>query len=319
VTGRVPSQPIQSYDLFEVEPWTIGNLLPSTVQPGESFRPLYEQAIAPVRDLVEIHEGNIATTWRPGGPIELLFIDLAKCPEVNDFLVQTLFPCLIPGTSILIQQDYLYADWNAWIHISMESLDPYFDQLTDTGSGSVVYALRQAIPPEAIAAATVTAMAAEAKQAAMSRARARWGGRQREMLRRSHARYLCGPVWFTGLDRDGHERVLRREIELDLDRLRTHARGRAAAIREVDALAERLAATPFEQPGRPVCCPARSVGGSARGASGCGRHSGGLREFRQREHQVIERTGRDDGRCRPVLRVALIDPAALERRITIVA
>ncbi|HLY55018.1 MAG TPA: hypothetical protein VKS60_05645, partial [Stellaceae bacterium] len=144
--GR-PAPVVHSYDLFEVGGMTRGARLPAHLKPGDSFRPVFEANIRPYRDRVEIHEGDIrAETWS-GGPIEILFIDCAKSPDIGDAIVERFFPHLIPGVSIVVQQDYLYPSWNAWLHIAMEALSPYFEILTDCGIDSVAFRNTAAIPP----------------------------------------------------------------------------------------------------------------------------------------------------------------------------
>ena len=89
--GRAPTHKIQTYDLFAAEAWTIGRFLPEHMQPGESFRALFDAAVARYRDLVDVHQGDITTTVWPGWPVEILFIDCAKVPSVNDFIARIFF------------------------------------------------------------------------------------------------------------------------------------------------------------------------------------------------------------------------------------
>ncbi len=98
---------------------------------GVSTRPFYEQAIASVASFVTVHEGDIVTTeWPATHPIEILFIDVAKTWEINDFLLHTFFPRLIPGVSTVIQQDYHWPH-TPWLSITMELLK---DHVTYLGS-----------------------------------------------------------------------------------------------------------------------------------------------------------------------------------------
>jgi hypothetical protein len=238
-----PSHPIQTYDLFAVEAWTIGTLLPHHMRAGDSFRALFNRNLAGYRDLIEVHQGDITTMAWPGWPVEILFVDCAKVPIVNDFIVRTFFPRFIPGVSIVIQQDYIFDSWNAWIHLTMERLSDYFEILTDTGFGSVVYLNTREIPPAEIAAATVYRMAAEEKIRLLDRARRRFAGVQAIMLQRSHASYLCGPVWCTGCDAAGHLAAFARIADAELERLRPIADANLAA--DIDELGRALA-----EPGR---------------------------------------------------------------------
>ncbi len=239
---RSLSMPIQSYDLFAAEAWSIGRLLPADMQPRQSFRALFEKNIASVRDLVEVHEGDITATEWCGSPVELLFIDCAKTVTVSDFIVRTFFPRLIPGVSVVIQQDYIFQAWNAWIHIAMERLAPYFEILTDTFRNSVAFLNTAPIPAAEIERALVTTMPAAEKLELMARARRRFGRRILPMLRRSHGSYISGKAWFTGHDQAGHRAVLHRLASQDIERLRRAAAGDPEALALLDKLRDRLEA-----------------------------------------------------------------------------
>jgi len=132
---------IHSYDLFKVEPWTIGVYFEKDIPAGSSFLEEYKRLIGHCENLVQIHEGNIlAETW-DNGEIEILFIDIAKHWKVNDHIVKTFFSSLVPGHSIVIQQDYLYTEWNGWIPVTMEYLADYFsiiDVISEADTGRII-------------------------------------------------------------------------------------------------------------------------------------------------------------------------------------
>ena len=150
------------------------------------------------------------------------------------------FPRLIPGTSIVVQQDYLFDSWNAWLHLTMERLSEYFEILTDTGLGSVVYLNMRAIPEAEIAAAAVGQMSAAEKLRLLEHARHRFTGHQALMLERSHASYLRGPAWCTGVDVEGHLAAFVRVVDAELVRLRPLAEPDLAD--EIDELRRALGA-----------------------------------------------------------------------------
>ena len=52
---------------------------------------------------------------------QVLFIDVAKTWRINDVVIAQFFPKLIPGHSIIIQQDYMWG-FGPWIHITMALL-----------------------------------------------------------------------------------------------------------------------------------------------------------------------------------------------------
>src|SRR5262245_7828581 len=90
---------IHSYDYFVAD-----HFAPQFIQgvpEGASTRPYYESVIAPVAEHVAVHEGDITTfPWRRDTPIEILFIDVAKSWETNDFLLQQFFPQLTVGSYV---------------------------------------------------------------------------------------------------------------------------------------------------------------------------------------------------------------------------
>jgi len=204
-TGCQIQTKIHSYDLFQAEEWTIGNFLPLSFIPGQSFQDLFNDNIREVADLVEIHAGDITSKSWTGGPIELLFVDCAKHWQVSDFITAHFFPSLIPGHSIVVQQDYIWDCWNAWIHITMEYYADYFRRLTCTPVASVVFLYEREIPR--LHPNLVGAMDADTKVQLMKRARGRFSLPQSDYLERSHRHYITGPVWTNGVDAEGHRRV----------------------------------------------------------------------------------------------------------------
>ena len=137
---------IDVFDLFEVEPYMADLYFTDRgISPGESFRPLFDQNTAHVSDLLRVHGGDITQFGWDGDPIEILFIDIAKSWALNDFLVAEFFPCLIPGRSIVIQQDFVFAVC-PWVILTMEMLAPYFEPVAFAEYCSVVYLCRRAVP-----------------------------------------------------------------------------------------------------------------------------------------------------------------------------
>jgi predicted O-methyltransferase YrrM len=148
--GRVPDKAgrISSYDLFEYWPYMRG-LFPDEPEPaqGESLLPRYLANIAPWRDLVEVHPGDIKQYAWTGGPIEILFIDLAKAWSIQAHLLREFFPHLIPGVSIVVQQDYFHP-YCYWIALVMEHLADYFTPVHMPAGGTLGFKLEKPIPPE---------------------------------------------------------------------------------------------------------------------------------------------------------------------------
>lgn len=204
--GRISGAPIHSYDLFEAEEWTIGQFLPSSFAPKQSFRPIFDENMRSLADLVTVHEGDIISKpWRLG-PIEILFVDCAKTWVISDFISYHFFKALVPGRSIVIQQDYIFDRWNAWIHITMEYYSKYFRILTSTCPHSVVFLYESQIP--VLEPQLIGFMHADTKLELMRRARDRFQSPEREYLERSHRQYVASAAWSdSGTDTEGHRRV----------------------------------------------------------------------------------------------------------------
>ena len=178
---------IHSYDRFEVEEWTRGIYFPESTPAGTSFRDQFDRNIAPFADLVDVHAGDITKNEWNGGPIEILFIDVAKSVEVCDFVTWQFFRHLIPGRSLVVQQDYLYHHWVAWLHVTMEYYADYFEYVCDTGMNSVVFLNTKKVTPERH---TVASLSIEEKSALMDRAASRFEGPKRELMLSAKAHFL---------------------------------------------------------------------------------------------------------------------------------
>lgn len=93
------------------------------LKPGDSFAPLVQRYIAPVRRFVRLRFGDVMEQGRAIGPIEILFLDLIKQESVARFVFGSFFRKLIPGRSIVIQQDYFFD--------GLEFLKPFQEYFAD--------------------------------------------------------------------------------------------------------------------------------------------------------------------------------------------
>ncbi|HJW96018.1 MAG TPA: class I SAM-dependent methyltransferase [Thermoanaerobaculia bacterium] len=184
------AKPIHSYDRFETEDWTRGIYLPETTPAGSSFRATFEQNIAPYADLIEVHEGDICAHPWTGGPIEILFIDVAKHWTVCDWMTWNFFPHLVPGRSLVVQQDYLYHQWVAWLHVTMELYADYFEYVCDTDVNSAVFLYTKEIPAEVLRRNSVESLSVDERCALMDRAASRFDGKKRELLAAAKEHFL---------------------------------------------------------------------------------------------------------------------------------
>jgi len=180
--GLPASKRIHAFDRFEVEEYTRGTFFPNDTPLGTSFRDQFEKNIAPFANLIEVHAGDIASHPWNGGPIEILFIDVAKNVRTCDWVTRQFFPSLIPGHSIVVQQDYLYHHWVGWLHVTMEFYRDYFEYVGDTDVNSAVFRYARRIPDDVLREKTVESLTHDEKAALMDRAAARYDGAKREML-----------------------------------------------------------------------------------------------------------------------------------------
>lgn len=183
-------QPIQVYDKFEVEEYTRGVYFPESMPVGASFRDQFDRNVAPYAEMLEVHAGDIREHPWTGGPIEILFIDVAKHWTVCDFVTWNFFPHLIPGRSLVVQQDYLYHHWVAWLHVTMELYGDYFEYVCDTEVNSAVFLNTKAIPPSVLRRNSVESLTAAERSALMDRAASRFEGKKRELLVSAKAHFL---------------------------------------------------------------------------------------------------------------------------------
>lgn len=187
---RVEEKLIHTYDRFEIEDYTIDQFFSGSAQAGESFRPLFDRNIAPYATLVEVHAGDVCSWPWQGGPIEILFIDIAKHWTVCDWVTWQFFPRLIPGKSLVIQQDYLYHHWVAWLHITMEFYSDYFEYVCDTGVNSAVFRNTRKIPEGVLREHTVASLSTAEKIELMDRAAGRFTDGRADLLRSAKQHFL---------------------------------------------------------------------------------------------------------------------------------
>lgn len=145
-SGR--STKVHSFDLFQVGdkreriyfepsfPFAIGA---STI---EAFR----ANIAPVGDIVVVHQGDINQLSGWSEDVSVLFIDITKSWETNDTVVSNFFPRLVPG-SLVIQQDLVHFG-HPWCALTMELLSEHFEYLGHVKYSSALYRTTSPIDPD---------------------------------------------------------------------------------------------------------------------------------------------------------------------------
>jgi hypothetical protein len=118
---------------------------------GDSFEPLLRSMIGDVLDIVDLKIGDILTGNWTKGQIELLFLDVIKSYEINAFVIDNFYTKLIPGKSLIIQQDY-FIDRIPHLKVTQEFLAPYCEYIGNAQS-SGYFLLKEQIPATALAIA----------------------------------------------------------------------------------------------------------------------------------------------------------------------
>lgn len=146
-------KPVISFERGLVNPNMLAffkrNNVPVTAATGESFADEVRKNVAPVMDLVDLRFGDIMETAKDvDDPIEILFLDVLKFPEISRFAIRQFFPKLIPNVSFVIQQDYFY-ERLPYIKTDQEFFGEYFTYLGEIGSTALFLCTKQ-IPMAAI-------------------------------------------------------------------------------------------------------------------------------------------------------------------------
>lgn len=180
-------RPIHSYDRHRAseEAWARWGLTGRVPYPkGGSFSATMPTLLGPdAADRVTIHSGDFAAQAAPDGPIEILFIDIAKAKPTSDHVATSFFPKLIPGRSIVIQQDY-FNPWPFFDIYAMELLADHFEPL-EHAEKSALFLTTRAIDADAAARVLSSAMTVEKMRDALAAAAFRWpNGRLRRRLTR---------------------------------------------------------------------------------------------------------------------------------------
>jgi hypothetical protein len=123
------------------------NALPIDLKPGDSFADLVRANVRPVMDVIDLRIGDILEAGKIEQPIEILFLDVLKLPEINKFVVENYYSRLIPGRSIVVQQDYFY-DLLPYVKTYQEYFAEYFTYVGEIGSSGVFLCSKQ-IPQQA--------------------------------------------------------------------------------------------------------------------------------------------------------------------------
>jgi hypothetical protein len=145
---------VEGIDRFIWEPWMmaetarLGVRLP--YRGGDDFLPDVERPVASYGPLVRLRQVDLLNyAPPPGEPIEFLFIDAMKSWDLADHIARAFFPRLIPGRSLIVQQDFGYHHpLAATAHLMMWRLRHAFQFVHHVpGSSSVAYVSTRRLTP----------------------------------------------------------------------------------------------------------------------------------------------------------------------------
>lgn len=146
VITRAWQRPIVSYDKAIVNPnmplFFEKHGLAFSAAKGDSFEAELRRNVEPVKDLVDLRIGDFMDATAIDGPVEILFLDILKTPSLSLHAFRLFYPKLIPGRSLVIQQDYFFEEL-PWIKTHQEALAAYFDFVGEIGSSAVFLCTKQ--------------------------------------------------------------------------------------------------------------------------------------------------------------------------------
>ena len=150
---------IHAFDRFTADESTKRRILYPAGIPtftGNDILPLARRLLAPWAGAITFHAGEIEDNGWDRAPIEILTCDAAKSASDADDIAGIFFPHLVPGHSVVVQQDQML--WNQpWITAQMQLLARHFTPLAIVPESTVIH-LCHSVPDAAALATARTAM-----------------------------------------------------------------------------------------------------------------------------------------------------------------
>ena len=132
---------LHAYDHFRSSRTFWEKFLPGEPVPDQDnadILPLARRHLAPWAGQVTLHKGEIAETRWMDGEIEILAVDAAKGAAIADHVAAEFYPALVPGRSVVVQQDYLISV-QPWLSAQMVMLAGCFRPLALVAKDCVVF------------------------------------------------------------------------------------------------------------------------------------------------------------------------------------
>lgn len=190
---------VHAFDYFAAIDEYVAESISQQVRPthtGDSYLDVFMGQVAPYAEIVRAVPGDfLQATWNEG-PIDLLFVDVAKTEALNAHTVGMLFPSLVPGRSVIVQQDFHHC-WHPAIHVAMEFLAEELIELDERiEHQSRLWLLDRPIPAEKIRRLAGRELGAAERLALLDRLVERSSPRSRAMMEvvRCWQRFLDGDL-----------------------------------------------------------------------------------------------------------------------------
>lgn len=169
---------VHAFDRFTADPRVKRRVLYCAGVPvfkGNDILPLAVRLLKPWHGHVRLVRGDIADLGWHGAPIEVLTIDAFKNAALIDQMVGSFFPALIPGRSIVVQQDMLH--WaQPWISALMQRFGDAFRPVAHVPATSIAFLLVRPLTPERLRSARIGGISDHDLLAAIEATRARLAG-----------------------------------------------------------------------------------------------------------------------------------------------
>ncbi len=176
VLARDGSSPVHVYDLFRFGSEGEVGWVPEGFDfgVGLSTLPVFEHQVKRVRHMLTLHAGDIREERWDGGNVGVLFVDIAKSWDTGDAVWHAFLPSLVPGESLVVQQDLVH--WgHPWCAIVMELLADRFEYLGWVWYSSALYQCVGPVSPTDLPASLLRDLSVTDKLALVDRMAERLG------------------------------------------------------------------------------------------------------------------------------------------------
>ncbi len=182
---------IFSFDRFWYEPYVgFESFINQAHLPTESFFSHYLHNIRHYSDMVYCSPGDLMRfTWNQAR-VELLFIDAAKSWDLNDHIIKQFFGALIPGLSVVVQQDY-YFYLCPWIIQTMEHFAPWIAYVGEAPGASAYFQSKAPVPSIVLRTPVNVACNPARRDLLMEQASGKRQGNLRSILELARATHLA--------------------------------------------------------------------------------------------------------------------------------